>query len=99
MDDFKRIFESDGWPLESLVVLYDPACGLGNFKDLRFGRTRIEITRNGRGHRGIIPAVSINVFKGLEAQVVLIPNFHQINSDKLKYVAMSRAKSHLYLHI
>ena len=99
MEDFKRKFEGDGWPLESLVVLYDPECGLGNFKDLKFGRTCIEITRDGRAHRGNIPAVSINVFKGLEAQIVLIPNFHQISSDKVKYVAMSRAKSHLYIHV
>jgi hypothetical protein len=99
MEDFKRKFEGDGWPLESLVVLYDPECGLGIFKELKFGRTRIEITRDGRVHRGIIPAVSINVFKGLEAQIVLIPNFQQISSDKLKYVAMSRAKSHLYIHV
>jgi hypothetical protein len=99
MEIFKRKFSEDGWPIESLMVLYDPECGLGEFKALSFGRAHIEITRDGRALRGLIPAVSINVFKGLEAQVVLIPNFGQISSDKLKYVAMSRAKSHLYIHI
>ena len=99
LEVFKRKFSEEGWPLESLVVLYDPECGLGEFKELSFGRAQIEITRDGRAYRGLIPAVSINVFKGLEAQIVLIPNFSQISSDKLKYVAMSRAKSHLYIHI
>ena len=76
-----------------------PEVGLGEFQTLNFGRSKIEITLYGRGFRGSIPSVSINVFKGLEAQVVLIPNFSTLSSEKLKYVAMSRAKSNLYIHL
>jgi hypothetical protein len=80
---------------KSAVILYESKHGLGIFDRVKF--SNLDIVRSGNvRNRRVINAVSIKLFKGLEASVVIIPHFNELNEYQ-QYVAMSRAKSGLVL--
>jgi hypothetical protein len=87
--------EESGMLSKSAVILYESKHGLGIFDRVKF--SNLDIVRSGNvRNRRVINAVSIKLFKGLEASVVIIPHFNELNEYQ-QYVAMSRAKSGLVL--
>jgi thymidine kinase len=87
--------EKSGMLSRSAVILYESKHGLGILDRVKF--SSVDIVRSGDvRNRRVINAVSINLFKGLEASVVIIPHFNELNEYQ-QYVAMSRAKSGLVL--
>jgi DNA helicase IV len=87
---------SSGMLTSKSVILYVPDIELGPLNVQKLGRYQLIKQRDARANRGAIPLVSLNLFKGLEAEVVIISNYDAMNAEQ-QYVALTRAKSAVVL--